>query len=66
MNLWIEEPASTVWHLAAGRVAPLRYAAVCGWMLHARATRVWPQKTDETGPRQAQRCHTCIGGQQIL
>ena len=62
-QLWIEETDKAVWHLANGRTAPLRYTVVCGWVLPARPTRVWPQKSYELGPPQGQRCHSCIGEQ---
>ena len=60
-QLWIEEQDKAVWHLANGRTGRLRYTVVCGWVLPARPTRIWPQKHTEIGPPQEQRCHTCIG-----
>ena len=60
-QLWIEETDKKVWHLANGKTAPMRYTVVCGWLLNARPTRVWPQKSYEPGPPRDDRCRSCIG-----
>ena len=60
-TLWIEEPDEQVWHRAVARTGSLQYRAACGWELNAREGRVWPQKPDQSGPAEEQRCHSCVG-----
>lgn len=59
--LWFEERTDPpVWHLAVARGDGARYRMACGWEYRlASAGRLWPQKTDELGPRLEERCYTC-------
>lgn len=59
-TLWIEERDEPVWHRAVARARSLEYRALCGWELSAREGRLWPQKSDEPGPPDELRCHTCV------
>jgi hypothetical protein len=60
-TIWIEEPAKAVWHRATRRLRALEYEVACGWDVHLREGRVWPQKSWEPGPRGEERCHSCVG-----
>jgi hypothetical protein len=61
MHLWFEESDKQVWHLMTRRAGPLDYHAACGWHLAPYSGRVWPQKDDEPGPTEDERCRSCVG-----
>ena len=60
-QLWIEERDKAVWHLSQGRIGPQRFRVVCGWEMTDVDRNIYPQKSGEPGPPEAQRCHSCIG-----
>ena len=59
-RLWIKETDQNVWHDGVDRLENVTFRAACGWTANARHTSLWPQKTDEPGPPDGERCHACV------
>lgn len=59
--LWFEERSGTpVWHLVVSRDSG-SYQMACGWQFRlVDVRRVWPQKDDERGPDERERCSICM------
>ena len=65
MELWIEERATSVWHLATERLTPRSYRVACSVRMTRADARIYPRKLPEPGPPEAQRCHACAGARPV-
>ena len=61
-SIWLRESDEDVWHRLAHRVGPGRWETACGWEMSAFRGKMWPQKAEEAGPPQPERCHDCVAG----